>query len=61
MESNPHPEHTDCPVIAQAGFLNPNQSRQTGNLNVAMVRGFHDHSVRWRDFREPSRCNKQIW
>src|SRR3954466_9661594 len=21
MESNPHPEHTDCPVLAQVGFL----------------------------------------
>ena len=27
MESDPHPEHTDCPALAQVGFLNPGQSR----------------------------------
>ena len=44
MESDPHPEHTDCPAIAQAGFLSPGQSRQTGNLNTIRVCGFHDHN-----------------
>ena len=43
MESNPHPEHTDCPAINQAGFLNPGQSRQTGNLNTVRTCGYHDH------------------
>ena len=43
MESDPHPEHTDCPALAQVGFLNPGQSRQSGNLTVARVCGFHDH------------------
>jgi plastocyanin len=43
MESDPHPEHTDCPALAQVGFLNPGQTRQSGNLNVARVCGFHDH------------------
>jgi plastocyanin len=43
MESNPHPEHTECPAIAQAGFLNPGQSRQTGNLTTARICGYHDH------------------
>jgi plastocyanin len=43
MSSNPHPEHTDCPEINAVGFLNPNQSRQTGNLNVVRTCGFHDH------------------
>jgi hypothetical protein len=45
MESNPHPEHTDCPALAQVGFLNPGQTRQSGNLNIARVCGFHDHSL----------------
>jgi plastocyanin len=45
MESNPHPEHTDCPALAQVGFLNPGQSRQSGNLTVARICGFHDHTL----------------
>ena len=44
MDSDPHPEHTDCPEINQVGFLNPGQSRLSGNLNVARRCGFHDHS-----------------
>jgi plastocyanin len=44
MESNPHPEHTDCPALAQVGFLNPGQTRQSGNLNTARICGFHDHN-----------------
>jgi len=43
MFSNPHPEHTDCPEINDVGFLNPGQSRQSGNLNTARRCGFHDH------------------
>ncbi len=43
MDSDPHPEHTDCVEINQVGFLNPGQSRQTGNLNIARRCGFHDH------------------
>ena len=43
MNSNPHPEHTDCPEINQVGHLEPGQSRQTGNLNTARSCGFHDH------------------
>ena len=43
MVSDPHPEHTDCPEINQVGFLNPGQSRQTGNLNIVRTCGFHDH------------------
>jgi plastocyanin len=45
MESDPHPEHTDCPALAQVGFLNLGQSRQSGNLNIARVCGFHDHEL----------------
>jgi len=43
MDSDPHPEHTDCPELNQIGFLNPGQSRQSGNLNIARTCGFHDH------------------
>lgn len=43
MESDPHPEHTDCPEINSVGTLGPGQSRQTGNLNTARTCGFHDH------------------
>lgn len=44
IASNPHPEHTDCPEINQVGFVNPGQSRQTGNLNTARTCGYHDHN-----------------
>lgn len=44
MDSDPHPEHTDCPELNQVGFLNPGQSRQSGNLNTARRCGMHDHS-----------------
>ena len=43
MDSDPHPEHTDCPELNQVGFLNPGQSRQSGNLNTARKCGLHDH------------------
>src|SRR5689334_2127862 len=33
MNSDPHPEHTDCPAINQVGFLQAGQSKQTGALN----------------------------
>ena len=43
MESDPHPEHTDCPEISQVGFLSPGQRRQTGNMNTVRTCGYHDH------------------
>jgi plastocyanin len=45
MASDPHPEHNDCPEFDQVGYLNPGQSRETGNLVVARVCGFHDHDL----------------
>ena len=45
VASDPHPTHEDCPAIDQAGFLNPGQSRATGNLNVVRSCGFHDHNL----------------
>jgi plastocyanin len=44
MNSNPHPEHTDCPEINQVGFLQAGQSKQTGNLNTRRTCGYHDHN-----------------
>ena len=44
MDSDPHPEHTDCPEINQVGFIVPGQSRQTAPLLVARTCGFHDHN-----------------
>jgi plastocyanin len=44
MQSDPHPEHTDCPEINSVGTLSPGQSRQTGNLNTARTCGYHDHN-----------------
>src|SRR4051812_325201 len=44
MDSDPHPEHTECPELNQVGFLNPGQTRQSGNLNTARRCGMHDHT-----------------
>jgi len=43
MNSDPHPEHTDCPELNQVGHLEPGQSRTSGNLNISRTCGFHDH------------------
>ena len=43
MNSNPHPEHTDCPEL-NVGFLSPGQSRTSENLNRVRTCGFHDHN-----------------
>jgi plastocyanin len=43
MYSDPHPDHTDCPELNQVGHLEPGQSRQSGNLVIARVCGYHDH------------------
>jgi plastocyanin len=44
MTSNPHPEHSDCPAINDVGFIQPGQTKQTGNLTVVRTCGFHDHN-----------------
>jgi plastocyanin len=44
MSSDPHPEHTDCPELNQAGFLSPGQTRETGNFILTRTCGFHDHN-----------------
>ena len=44
MSSNPHPEHTDCPAMAQVGFLTVGQSKTSGNFTTPRTCGFHDHN-----------------
>ena len=44
MNSNPHPFHGDCPEIDQVGFLAPEQTKLTGNLNTRRTCGYHDHN-----------------
>ena len=43
MQSDPHPEHTDCPEIGEVGALSPGQAKQTGVFRVARTCGYHDH------------------
>ena len=43
MTSDPHPDHNDCPELNAVGFLQPGQSRESGNLNTVRTCGFHDH------------------
>jgi plastocyanin len=43
MGSDPHPDHTDCPVMNQVGLLKPGEQRETGNFVVVRTCGFHDH------------------
>jgi plastocyanin len=42
MSSNPHPQHTDCPVLT-IGDLQPGQQRTTAPITSARTCGFHDH------------------
>jgi plastocyanin len=51
MNSNPHPEHTDCPAL-NVGFIAPNQQAVSQNLTTARTCGFHDHN-------QPSNTNLQ--
>ena len=43
MNSNPHPEHTDCPEI-NVGFIAAGASGTTQNLNNRRTCGYHDHN-----------------
>jgi plastocyanin len=42
MNSDPHPEHTQCPAI-NVGSIAPGQSRTTENLTAGRTCGYHDH------------------
>jgi plastocyanin len=43
MNSDPHPEHTDCREL-NVGFLQAGQSGTSQNLNTVRTCGFHDHN-----------------
>jgi plastocyanin len=43
MESDPHPQHTACPSIANAGLLQPGQSKTTFGFANSGTCGYHDH------------------
>jgi plastocyanin len=43
MNSDPHPEHTDCPEI-NVGFISAGASGTTQNLTRVRTCGFHDHN-----------------
>jgi plastocyanin len=43
MDSDPHPDHTDCVEINNIGFISPGQTKETGNLNTIRTCGYHDH------------------
>lgn len=45
IQSDPHPEHTDCPQIGQVGFIVPGQTKETSNLNTVRMCGYHDHNL----------------
>lgn len=44
MNSDPHPNHGECPPIDDVGFIAPGQTKLTGNLTVVRTCGFHDHN-----------------
>ena len=44
MNSDPHPNHGDCPAIDDVGFIQAGQTKLTGNLTVVRTCGFHDHN-----------------
>jgi plastocyanin len=44
MNSDPHPNHGDCPPIDDVGFIAAGQTKLTGNLTVTRTCGFHDHN-----------------
>lgn len=44
MNSDPHPQHGDCPAIDDVGFIQAGQTKLTGNLTVVRTCGFHDHN-----------------
>jgi plastocyanin len=43
MNSDPHPEHSDCTEIS-VGDIQPGASRTTQNLTRVRTCGFHDHN-----------------
>lgn len=44
MDSDPHPQHTDCPVINAVGTIGNGQTKLTNAFTTARTCGFHDHT-----------------
>ena len=44
MESDPHPQHTACPSIANVGLLQPGQSKSSFGFANSGTCGYHDHN-----------------
>jgi len=44
MNSDPHPEHTDCPEV-NVGFIAAGASGTTQNLTRVRTCGYHDHNL----------------
>jgi plastocyanin len=44
MDSDPHPQHTDCPQINAVGTIGNGQTKLTNALTTARTCGFHDHT-----------------
>lgn len=43
MASDLHPSHLACPAMNQVGYLEPGQSRETGNFVTPGTCTYHDH------------------
>ena len=43
MDSDPHPAHTDCPVINRVGVIGNGETKLTDAFTTARTCGFHDH------------------
>jgi plastocyanin len=44
MNSDRHPDHTDCREINAISFIAAGQTKLTDNLNTVRTCGFHDHN-----------------
>jgi plastocyanin len=44
MTSDPHPAHTQCPEINQAGLILGGQSKETAAFATVKTCGYHDHN-----------------
>ena len=44
LDSDPHPQHTDCPVINAVGTIGNGQTKLTNAFTTARTCGFHDHT-----------------
>ena len=43
MSSDQHPTHLACPEINQVGYLQPGETRESGNFVRSEICTFHDH------------------